>query len=202
MTHIDPIEEALDTVLHIDHICSKLEQIYNKIIQKNESKKLDKCGSSIARRFSDLPSLIVTTGLIPVLTFYLSKLSREDNTYFKHLLKLFREKTNLNKIIEDLARDQSKKDPEKQKEKIIRYLVSEFTEESKGYLIGLIIITNYLNKVNIVNIIDGYDLKYLAKDLKEIREGKSKPCEIIVQKILEPYLLELKKLTRGLFGEK
>ena len=63
MTRFDPVKTALDVTL-------KIKQLIDAVQPKETV--------ALSRRARELPTLVLQTGLTPALTFYLSKVEKEE----------------------------------------------------------------------------------------------------------------------------
>lgn len=178
MITLDPVKEALEVVIKIDDLISNCKHIIKEEVKEIKAHALE-------RRGKDLPALVLQSGFVTSITFYLSKLDSEV-LYSKTYNKLRGFNTELDKnYCNDLSND--------------------LREEGKGYTIMLALVNYYLSKIaeskqineckNLNGIIS------VAKCLKTLRES-TEAGEFIVESLMMPYLIELKKLLEALYGEK
>jgi len=165
----DPIKIALQRTF-------KLKEIIEICTPEAERLKT----RALPRRAKDLPQLILQLGLIPALTFYLSKV--EDKELYKALV--------------DSLSGKKKFDTN-----LCRALQKEVEEEGKGYTALLATIASTLPLIKVSLKSQSQDLNSLpslASYLLTIRdEGK----DLVIEKSLISFLVELKKLFEAFFGE-
>ncbi|HIC99671.1 MAG TPA: hypothetical protein EYP08_08690, partial [Pyrodictiaceae archaeon] len=137
----------------------------------------------------ELPTLVLQTGLIPALTFYLSKVEKEE--VYKLVLEALEAKVDKSKL-EELSEEDKK---------MVR---EEVGGEGKGYT-TLLGISAYMlkqladmykiEKCKNINTIVGF-----VECLHEIRNNRGK--EVILEKQFMKFMLEVKKLFDAFFREK
>ncbi|ALL01406.1 CRISPR type III-B/RAMP module-associated protein Cmr5 [Pyrodictium delaneyi] len=171
---VDPISMAIDHIL-------LLRDLVEKATANCKNKMRDK-GDAIRRRAKDLPSMVYTVGLIPALTFYMSKI--ENSKLYTDLYKLLRNRDK--KLGEQLAGNPSSD------------LCQEIGgKEAAGYTTLLALAAAALSEAGVANT-DLSSLQNLAASLKSLREqGK----EHYAARLLVEYLNEVKKLAEAFFAK-
>ncbi len=136
-------------------------------------------GRGFRRRARDLPSLALSAGLVPALTFYLSKVERGD--LLSEALELLR----------------GSRKPEEAAKKLGGELGDK---EGAGYTIMLAAIAVAAEALAGVSLLaGGGDPRIsLAQGLRKLRERAGEERRLL--RILQPYLTELKKLADAFFG--
>ena len=170
MTRFDPVKTALDVTL-------KIKQLIDAVQPKETV--------ALSRRARELPTLVLQTGLTPALTFYLSKVEKEE--VYKLVLEALEAKVDESKL-KELA--------EKVRE--------EVGGEGKGYT-ALLSISAYTLKqlANIYGIEKCKNMGTiveLVECLHEIRGDRHK--EVMLEKQFINFMLEVKKLFDAFFKEK
>ena len=170
MTGFDPVKAALDITLKTKHLI--------EIVQPEKA-------IALSRRARELPTLILQAGLIPALTFYLSKV--ENGEVYKLILEALEEKAK-----------------ETELKKFDKEIEKEVKEEGKGYT-ALLSISAYTLKqlANVYKIEKCENINTIAElveCLYEIRSDRSK--EVVLEKQFIKFMLEVKKLFDAFFKEK
>jgi CRISPR/Cas system CMR-associated protein Cmr5 small subunit len=210
---LDPVSTSLNYGLKIIKLCEELKGLTNQLSYRDEREQkyltsiIENCGASIRRRAVDLPGMITQLDLVPTLTFYISKLDKNDVNIITILINYLESDQKLEVLIKQHVQStQSRREEEKKDsfEKTVKNIIKEVSEESKGYAIMLSIVVSLLRSIYTdqrERLKPGPEiLKNLAQFLKEIREGRTYN-EIIVSGQLTPFLLEFKKICQGFFGE-
>lgn len=177
----DPIETGLRLTLRLHELVKILEATLQRGSSQRRNK--EKIGKALQTRASDIPSLILSTGLVPALTMYMSK---TDPVIYKNVYQWLVGKLDSN----DIA---------KMDRRVLNGLIDELSKEGKGYSATLALIScalielfgDYFNKDRMS------DIGGLAKSLLDVRE---KGKELVMQNGLLPLLLEVKKLSKALFS--
>jgi CRISPR type III-B/RAMP module-associated protein Cmr5 len=155
----------------------------------------DRVGEAFRRRAKDFPSLMAEAGLAPALTFYLSK-------------------SNPSKLPAALRLASCRGLDTQQLDAIAKGLGEELGRgEGEGYTLMAALVLDALDKLAGLGLVergddgcpgegDGYQiLKRVAERLLEIRSGEGGE-EVRAAALIEPYLVELKKLADAFFGER
>lgn len=139
-----------------------------------------KCGDvgayAVARRLEEFPQLVLQAGLIPALTFYLSKLSGESRDIYTQ-------------AITAITRPHSVEEVEKQK------LCNELGGEGGGYPHALAILMSYIARIS------GCEQKHVEIVGTEFIECMKMVLEkgAIVEALTVTYSYEVKKIAKALY---
>jgi len=178
----DPVGLALTHALSVRSALERLRE-------ERPGERQALTGEGLVRRVKELPSLMLQTGLVPSLLFYMSKIDdRADLEAFKHSLCLAR------------------KGPEAEGLELGRLESELESGEGAGYRLALALV------VEAARSLTGGDLevsepcqtggdtllKDLAIKLKELHESSGR--ELLVESILRLYLQELKKALEALLA--
>ncbi len=166
------------TALAIEHMV-KVYDLINEV-KRACKKKEENLGEGIKRRAKDLPSLISTVGLVPALTFYMSKAS--ENNY-KRVLMYLNGKLPSDKELCD-------KDG----------LASEIGGgEGAGYSSLLALTLAALVRLGIISggVEQVESFNKVAKNLKSLHERSHE--EMAAESLILDYLIEVKKLAEAFF---
>lgn len=159
----EPFEEALRVCTAVRDLCGGAEG----------------CGESFQRRVEDFPGLVSAAGLVPALTFYLSKV--EDYGVLRDFYSLF----SSGSLPRDARREK---------------MLEDLREEGLGYASALAAILAYAARQAPAGCslkLDGDAARGVAEFLDCIRRGGG---ELVVLATLEPFVVELGKLARALLG--
>ena len=178
----DPLTIALEHGYGIKAAVDKANELErsracSSIKKGEEGRQREYTGEAIARRAKYLPSLILSAGLVPALTFYMSKTGGKEA--YRNAFRVLRGDVDcdvLKKVGDDLGGG-----------------------EGKGYAVVLAAVIDALSKLH-PEALGGeapQDLKVLAAKLKEMHENK---LDITAEAVLQPYLVELKKVVEALLG--
>jgi len=181
LIQIDPVEVGLRLTLRIHELAKILGATSQR--ESSQRRNEEKIGKALQTRASDIPSLILSTGLVPALTMYMSK---TDPVVYKNIYQWLVGKLNSN----DIA---------KMDRRVLKDLIDELSKEGKGYSAMLALISCALTELfsDDFNKDRMSDIGELAKSLLDVRE---KGKELVIQNGLLPLLLEVKKLSKALFS--
>ncbi len=135
------------------------------------AKAAKQAGEGVRRRARELPSLMLQAGLVPTLTFFMSK--AEENEFMEWFSYL-RNPQPTNRPSSDLK------------------------GEGGGYSVLLAMIFDAMEKLAGVNVGSVSGFTDLLKILLGIGSGRGESLRI--SRILMPYLVEVKKLATALLG--
>jgi len=149
-----------------------------------ESIGRSKC-KSLSRRAAEAPQLLQQTGLVTEALFYISK---SDDNLLKTLVELLEHRGKV-------------------ENNSIRSLSDECEREGKGHTVLLAILAKALRRLASQGLLDEAgkecievnDTRTIAKCLKALREWG---VELRAEKLLQPFLVAVKRLTEALYGEK
>ena len=179
MTGFDPVKVALDVALKVKRLVD--------IAQPERA-------VALSRRARELPTLILQTGLMPALTFYLSKVEKES-VYMLVLKALEIEAEKMKPDDDDLV---------KKVKKLAKEIKEEVEEEGKGYTallsISAYILKQFANMYGIEKCKNVYTVAEFVECLHEIRSNRDK--EVMLEKQFINFMLEVKKLFDAFFKEK
>jgi len=163
---------ALDPIsLALDHI-TKLDKLREEALAVSKSKELSMRG--VVSRMKNFPTLLAQVGLIPALTFYLSKLD-DNGINEKQVMELIDYFSHGTRVSEPGS------------------LIEEMSEkEGKGYVIAFAMLVSALSmfatqKFGTLNDIVG-ELKNLISNYPKRRK---------VEKLITIYSMEMKKLCEA-----
>ena len=171
-------------LLALNHI-RKVESLRKKSVCGDDAKSYNLNG--FTSRMKNFPSLLLDAGLIPAVTFYLSKVSSKKEKAItpenlKALVEYFEDK------LEDLPKGASEAVKEDMK-----------GEESKGYLIASAVLLAALKKFGEslgLEMKESADfLTTVVEYLEELRAGNSKGT--IMEKLMLEYSNEMKRLVEA-----
>ncbi len=147
-------------------------------------------------RARELPTMLSTYGLLPTLTFLLSK--SDKNQDLKDAIELVANENNS-------GQDEDGEDREKK----LNTLKNEFTKEGKGYALALYLLMRYL--VHLVpslmatfqgeNDSSNYNTEALLEAIETLLEMSERGELTRTSTQLIEYSVELKKLVQGIVGE-
>ncbi len=155
-------------------------------LKKVFSEKLNLHGFTV--RIRNLPSLMLEAGVVPALTFYLSKVEMRD-TLLKDLYKYFSGKIGLNEL--DNYLDKCKEN---------KLLEEVGSKESAGYSLAMAVILSAMNNLLGINFDENDFLKSVAENLKSLWKDADKRFELELK--LSIYAEELKKLVEAFSSAK
>ena len=142
---------------------------------------VEACGASgrgVARRAKDLPSMVASAGLVPALTFYMSKASEE---VYKAILR-YLDGGDAGALCKGLSGK----------------LVEELGEkEGAGYSTLLALAARFLSKNGLLGSVGGYP--ELAGELSRLAGDPARVAA--AEGLLLEYLIEVKKLAEAFFRE-
>lgn len=166
----DPLSLALEHGYRVREAVDEAKRLW-------PDKAKDLTGEAVTRRAKDLASLMLSAGLVPTLTFYMAKV--EDDNVYEAALKLL-EGSRTNNVLEKIKDDLSGK-------------------EGAGYSIILAAVVKALESLYPQALGGGSprSLKDLATRLKDMHE---KRLDVKAESVLQPYLIELKKVLEALLG--
>lgn len=172
----DPVKLAL---IHAIRIKEAVDQLNSR----KEGGEGEKAGAKGFRsRARELPGLILSSGIVPALTFYLSKTS-DDETLRKAVELLKTDQNPSYDVIDGLSNELSNK-------------------EGTGYTLMLAAVAIATEVLYGKSLFDGHEVNRVcfAKGLLDLSCKPSEERQLT--RILLPYLTELKKLSDSFFGEK
>ena len=162
-----------------------------------EAKRLGE-GKPLKARLREAPSLMLSSGLAGLLSFYASKSDRRLleilHDYFKNAIN-HRSRDDAEKAVEGLLQRLR----QERGEKLAEALKDELSAEGGGYTIALALITSYLDAQGLLAPGGEGVLPRLAATVKTLVE--SLPHSAEAEALLAPYLLELKRLVDALVRE-
>ncbi|NOZ89341.1 MAG: type III-B CRISPR module-associated protein Cmr5 [Crenarchaeota archaeon] len=176
--------EAADPVkLALEYMTLLLEQAEKCGVgagggEQKEGQEKRRTGSAIARRAEDLPSLVASAGLIPALTFYMSKAERDKFRAFLGILAGGRAVEECKGIGEEFG-----------------------AGEGAGYSAMLAVAAKALEDLGFINVSEslgegGDPLQTLARGLQRLRGS---PEELVAERQMIELLVEVKKLAEAFF---
>lgn len=160
--------------LALDHILA-LERLVEKCNVGQGRSRNGKPGEGVTRRLKDLPTHVAYAGLVPALTFYMSKASE---TTYARILSLLRGEITLESISCD--------------EKIVEDLGGG---EKAGYSATLALAVAALEKI-VDGFVAGSSFRELAEALRKLKNDWR--AEMLATHLLIDYLVEAKKLGEAL----
>jgi CRISPR type III-B/RAMP module-associated protein Cmr5 len=156
----------------VDHCREKLP------ISPEEKKKM---GAGIARRAKDLPSLIASAGLVPALTFYMSKSKKDNYMTICNILSGNNDTSIKEANCKDLEEELSSK-------------------EKAGYSTLLAVAACGLRHLGLIGREnDVASLEGLAAALKKLLDSGEPHRILAAEKAMTDYLIEVKKLAEAFF---
>ena len=172
----DPVALALSHGYRIKAGVQELRDKCKEDLSMGESKPEDYNGEGVVRRAKELPGLIASSGLVPALTFYMSKIESEEE--LEEALKLLEGKeADICKLKEALS-----------------------NKEGAGYSIMLAAVIDALEKLAGVSFVKPITLTSLAGTLLSLRTGKDHMLELEAEYMISDYLIEAKKVLEALLG--
>ena len=163
-----------------------------KLVELIEKHAGGRC-RSFSRRASELPQIILQTGLTPATLFYMSKIESEP-------------------LLNELVNVVTGRTTDQQSKEIKTKLVDECGGEGKGYTLGLVTIYYALVTMSRMGmlleaseecrkVLEGERHAGIAmlKCLKIVRE---QGVEMYVENMLQPYLIAIKRMAEALYKER
>lgn len=180
---IDPVSMAIEHMLLV-------RSLAEKAAAKCGIDGKDK-GGAIQRRAKDLPGMVYTVGLVPALTFYMSKV--ENSQLYTRIYELLRsgDEGRVDIIVEEVFREEREKGKDNS-------LCKEMGgREAAGYTTLLAMAAATLAEAGILKG-DPSSLQGLAASLKKLRDEGG---ESYAARLLAEYLGEAKKLAEAFFAK-
>ncbi len=156
---------------------------------KNEEDK-EKVGKPLRSRLREAPSIMLSTGVSGLLTFYLSK---SDNNHLPTLIQLFTTSASIStsgeagRLIDDTLREG---------DCIDKNVAEELTKGGSSYTIALAMILSYLNTLGFCTCTDKETVANTASFTKNLLEKPG--LDAAISRLLLPYLESAKRLIEAI----
>ena len=181
MPVVDPVAMAIEHML---------------LVQRLAEKTAEKCkigrrelGAAVQRRAKDLPGMVYTVGLVPAITFYMSKVGNSKLYSMIYRLLVSGDEKQAEDVVKEAFREEGGRD---------NSLCEEMSaKEAAGYTTLLAMAAAVLAKAGVLES-DPSSLQGLASSLKTLRERGS---ESYAARLLVEYLGEAKKLAEAFFAK-
>ncbi|ALU12244.1 hypothetical protein EYM_01765 [Ignicoccus islandicus DSM 13165] len=192
-TVANPMKLALTHILKIERL--RKEYLEKQLVE--DSEKLDLGG--FVTRMKQYPSLLMSSGLVTSVSFYISKIEKEKGS--GEALRLLYEYLTTN-------RDESHEDEERSvleklttSESVRKAILSEMKSDAKGYLIAsallIAAISEFSRAIGLELPDEGEFLTKFIEFLKELLEDTSLENLILLENLMREYSIEVKRLVEA-----
>ena len=203
----DPLELAIDLMLRLDELIRDAQQHCPTDQQGREEKRY---GDGVRRRLRSLPGLVASTGLIPALTFYMSKAKPQVYSLLYNYLaapqdKMREAKPQLKEICKPIEKNGKKTYSNECKD-----LCTELgSKEASGYAASIALTAVALRRLlddlpkdnsGTGNNNNMGSLQGLARYLLALRRNKLGISEAYASAVIQGFVNEAKKLADAFFA--